>query len=89
MSNTTTISIRTNPKIKSKAMKVLNDFGIDLSSAINMYLNEIANKRIIPNSGFRYVPKHIMERWEDDVQDAIKNGKKFNNTKDLMRDLEN
>jgi addiction module RelB/DinJ family antitoxin len=89
MSNTATISIRTNPITKTKAMKVLSNFGLDLSTALNMYLSDVAEKRIFPNSGIRIVPKNIMDKWEKEVQDEIKNGKVFYSVSELMQDLKN
>ena len=48
MANTTTLNIRINPAVKQKAEKVLEELGIPMSTAINMYLRQISMTRGIP-----------------------------------------
>ena len=42
MEKTTTLNIRINPEVKKKAEDVLSRLGIPMSTAINMYLNQIS-----------------------------------------------
>ena len=44
----TNINIRTDSELKAKAQSVLADLGLDLSTAINVYLNQIVYKQAIP-----------------------------------------
>ena len=44
----TNINIRTDSELKSKAQTVLADLGIDMSTAINVFLNQIVYKQAIP-----------------------------------------
>ena len=44
----TTLQIRTEEKVKKSAQKVLKALGMDLSTAINMYLMQIIIKKGIP-----------------------------------------
>jgi len=44
----TNINIRTDSELKSKAQSVLSDLGLDLSTAINVFLNQIVYKQAIP-----------------------------------------
>ena len=44
----TTIQVRTKDDLKKKAQAVLADLGLDMSSAINMYLVQIVQKGGIP-----------------------------------------
>ncbi len=41
--NDTMINFRTNSKIKNKANKILEDMGLDMSTAFNMVLRSIVN----------------------------------------------
>ena len=44
----TNINIRTDSELKAKAQTVLMDLGLDMSTAINVYLNQIVHKQAIP-----------------------------------------
>ena len=45
---TTNINIRTDSNLKIKAQSVLNDLGIDMSTAINVFLSQVVYKQAIP-----------------------------------------
>ncbi len=85
--STTTISIKTYRTLLSDAKGILDSYGFTLSSAFNTYLNDIRSKRIIPSCENRYVPKHITDKWKIDADEAIKNGKRYSSTEELMKDL--
>ena len=42
------INIRTDSDLKTKAQLVLSDLGLDMSTAINVFLNQIVYKQAIP-----------------------------------------
>ena len=44
----TNINIRTDSKLKAKAQAILTDLGLDMTTAINVYLNQIIYKQAIP-----------------------------------------
>jgi DNA-damage-inducible protein J len=44
----TNINVRTDGELKAKAQKVLNRLGMDMSTAINIYLVQIVEKGGIP-----------------------------------------
>ena len=44
----TNINIRTDSELKAKAQSILTDLGLDLSTAINVFLNQIVYKQGIP-----------------------------------------
>lgn len=83
----TTISIRTDSALKRDAQKILSGYGLTLSSAFNMYMNDIRHKRVEPTCQRRFVPDHIIHKWQKEANEAIKNGKRFSSVKDLMTDL--
>ena len=45
---TTNINIRTDSELKAKAQAVLASLGLDMSTAINVFLNQIVYKEAIP-----------------------------------------
>ncbi|MST89433.1 type II toxin-antitoxin system RelB/DinJ family antitoxin [Sharpea azabuensis] len=48
MEKTATLNLRVNPKVKEQAEKVLSQLGIPMSTAINIYLNQISLTGGIP-----------------------------------------
>ena len=44
----TNINIRTDSVLKAKAQSVLADLGLDMSTAINIFLNQVVYKHAIP-----------------------------------------
>ena len=44
----TNINIRTDSELKAKAQSVLSDLGLDMSTAINVFLNQIVYTQAIP-----------------------------------------
>ena len=44
----TNINVRTDSELKIKAQSVLSDLGLDMSTAINIYLNQIVYQSAIP-----------------------------------------
>ena len=57
---TTNINIRTDSELKGKVQAVLSDLGLDMSTAINIYLRQIAYKEEIPFS-IDKAPSHSPE----------------------------
>ena len=45
---TTNINIRTDSELKAKSQAILTDLGLDMSTAINVYLNQIVYRQAIP-----------------------------------------
>ncbi|MCL2220328.1 MAG: type II toxin-antitoxin system RelB/DinJ family antitoxin [Chitinispirillia bacterium] len=45
---TTTINVRTDSELKANVQSILADLGLDISTAINVYLNQIVYKKAIP-----------------------------------------
>lgn len=42
MEKTATLNLRVNPEVKERAEEVLSKLGVPMSTAINMYLNQIS-----------------------------------------------
>ncbi|MDR0615358.1 MAG: type II toxin-antitoxin system RelB/DinJ family antitoxin [Synergistaceae bacterium] len=45
---TTNINIRTDSEVKAKATAILADLGLDMTTAFNVFLRQIINRRGIP-----------------------------------------
>ncbi len=61
----TVINIRTDEAVKAKAQDVLHELGLDLSTAINIYLRQIIKTKGIP---FRVLTEN---GFTPDQEDAI------------------
>jgi len=77
----TTLSIRIEDKVKREATKTLKALGLDMSSAVKMFLNQVVIEQGIP---FRLTrnPREIREGWDKGVQEALKT-KGYKNAEDM------
>ncbi|MFA6463532.1 MAG: type II toxin-antitoxin system RelB/DinJ family antitoxin [Candidatus Paceibacterota bacterium] len=85
----TTIQIRIDEKEKKITKKVFEDLGLDISSATKLFYKKAVATRSIPfevrtENGF--TPAQETEMLKD-LAWAKKHGKKFDNMKDFMKDL--
>lgn len=46
--SSTNINIRTDSELKAKAQAILDDLGLDMSAAINVFLRQVVYKEAIP-----------------------------------------
>ena len=73
---TTTLQLRIDKKLKLEAQKTLEGMGLDLSSAIKLFLTQVTTDKELP-----FTPslraKEIRARWDKEVADALKNGKRY------------
>jgi DNA-damage-inducible protein J len=87
------IRFRENSEIKKKATAIIASMGLDLSSALRMFLRQVVKKRTIPfrlESGFspegeRAILKAIEEHEEDRKTGKAKT---YATAKELLDDLE-
>ena len=84
-----TIQVRTDAKLKKDAQKVLEEMGLDLSSAINVYLRQIVFTGSIPFP-LRTVNGFTPEQ-EDQVlreaDEAVRKGKRYSSAAEMHRDI--
>ncbi len=85
----TTIQVRVEEKIKSKAADILNDIGLDLSSGIKLFLNEVIASESIPFIPSTKKAKELRyyDLYKKEIEIAKKDGKIFTSAKDLMDDV--
>ena len=80
----TTISVRTEKKLKKEVGKILDELGLNHSTAINMYYHQILANKGIPFDV--KIPNKTTAKALEDSR-TKKNTKKFKNTDDLFEDL--
>ncbi len=90
MNNTTTIQVRIDGKTKREAGKILEDLGLDFSSAMKIYLRQVVQEKALPfqpgrtANGFtsQYEQKLLKEEaW------AMKHAKRFTSAKTMLDDI--
>ncbi len=82
-----TIQVRTNKKLKREAMRILQKLGLDLSTAVNMFLVQVKLRKGIPfdivtENGFTPAQE---EEILKDIAWAKKHGKRYSSAKELHR----
>lgn len=81
----TVINIRVDKNTKIKAQKTLESMGLDLSSGIKMFLNQVITEEGIPFTPSKKALK-IRAKWDKEVSEALK-GKGYTSTKTMMDDI--
>jgi len=85
----TQIQVRIDINTKKKAKKVLENIGMDASTAVNILFKQIARTKTFPIdirdiNGFR---PHKARELRESIIEAKESTKSFKNTKDLLMDL--
>jgi DNA-damage-inducible protein J len=81
---TATARARIRPDIKAKAERILNDLGLSVSAAFELYY-----RQIILNNGLPFDVRIPNEETRTAIEDARKGrGKKFKTAQALFEDLE-
>ena len=78
-----TVQIRVDKKVKDKAQKTFKAMGLDMSSGVKLFLNEVINSGAIPFpiTCFNDLPQakreQLLEKWEKEAKWALKYGKRY------------
>ncbi len=83
----TTLNIRIDEKVKAQAAKTLASLGLDMSSAIKMFLNQVVVEKGLPFKPTMLLSGKPRSFWDEQIADAIKNGKAYKNGHDVLADL--
>lgn len=83
---TTQINVRVEEKTKKAAMRIFDELGLDLSTGVNIFLNQVVVDKGLPFRPSKN-PAALVAEWDREVAWARKHGKKYSNVKDLMKDL--
>ena len=92
MAKTDTLHIRVEPRVKAIAEKTLNDLGLSITDAINVFLNQVILNQGIPFKIEK--PKYNKETLEaiieaQSIMEEPEDYKAYNDIKTLMEDLNN
>lgn len=82
------MNIRIDKDIKKQAQKLFSEFGLDMTTAINMFLRQAIREQKIP---FELKLNGLNVETIEALKDAIQKrnlSREFSNVKDLMEDLD-
>ncbi len=82
----TTINIRIDEKLKKAAGKTLASLGLDTSSAVKMFLSQVVTENGLPFTPSKD-PAKIRARWDKEVAEALKNGKRYSTAEEMHKDI--
>lgn len=82
----TTLNVRIEEKTKKEANKTLAKLGLDMSSAVKIFLNQV-----IKEDGLPFLPTNnpdiIRARWDKEVEKAKRVKKSYRSSHALVKDL--
>ncbi len=86
---TTTVQLRIDSATKAQAQKILEKLGLDLSSGIKLFLNQVIRTKSIPfvartENGYTLAQERRMIK---ETEWAIKHGKSFSSAKEMIDDI--
>lgn len=89
MNSKDTIQIRIDSKTKNAARKTLEEVGLDMSSAVKLFLTNVVNKKGIPldlktENGFTLAQEQGLI---SETEEAKKTSRRFATVDELMKDL--
>ena len=89
MAKTDTLHIRIEPSIKQKAEKTLNELGLTITEAVNVFLNQV-----ILNEGIPFAirkPRYNSQTMKtiEEAKEGKNLSKTFDNTDEMFEELNN
>ena len=88
MNNSTNLNIRIDKNVKETSEKVFEDLGLNMTTAINMFLRQVIRVNGIPFEIKGDVPnKETIEAIEESIKLAKDNTKGYSNVEDLKKTL--
>ncbi len=86
--NSEQLQIRIDSKTKKEAKTILDQLGLDMSSAVKMFFKQIINAKNIPFEirGENGLTLHNAEILRESIIDAKSSSKSFENGKTLIKD---
>jgi len=85
--STTSMSIRVDNDIKEKAKKVFNALGLDMSTAVNVFLRRSVIENGLPFELTLDVPNRETKKVLQDAEKGVGMSKTFSSTKELFNEL--
>lgn len=82
----TTLNVRIEEKTKKAASKTLARLGLDMSSAVKIFLTQVMKEDGLPFTPTNNT-KAIKARWDKEVATALKTGKRYTSAREMHTDL--
>ncbi len=88
MTKTDTLHIRVEPSVKTRAKETLNDLGLSITEAVNVFLNQVILHDAIPFKIEK--PKYNKETIQaiEDVKNGKNLSKAFNSVDEMFEELD-
>jgi DNA-damage-inducible protein J len=85
----TTLQIRIDEKTKKRAKETLESLGLDMSSGVKLFLEQVITTQSIPFSpvtplGHKLRRGHI---YQKEMKDLFKNGKRYKTVEEAFADI--
>ena len=81
------ISVRVDDKVKAEAAKTLEEIGLNMNTAINVFLKAVASERRIPFELTAESPAELTWKTIEDAEKGIGVNGPFDTVEDMMRSL--
>ena len=85
----TTLQVRTSKQRKEKARKVFEQVGLDLSSGVNLYLEQVVTTQSVP-----FVPVTIKglelrlrKIYRKEIEETLRSGKGYKTAQEMHADI--
>lgn len=88
---TSAINVNVNTEIKKESTDILNDLGINMSTAVNMFLSQVIRNKGIPFDLISPKPSRKLRKALKEADDIISGKKKvkaYHNIDELFKDLD-
>ncbi len=83
----TTANISIDSEVKAKAQALFADFGMDLSTAVNIFLRQAIRENAIPFAITKEAPNEETKRAIENVREGKNLSRPFHTVSELMEDL--
>lgn len=84
----TSISIRIDEDIKKEAEILFNNLGMNMTTAVNIFVRQALNERAIPFKIKENIPNNETLEEMKEAEQIIKSGqRRFNNANEMFKDL--
>ena len=83
----TTANISIDSEVKAKAQELFGELGLDLSTAIGIFLRQAIRENAIPFEITRDVPNEETKKAIENTKKGVGLSKGFNSVSELMEDL--
>lgn len=78
----TTIHVRIDKETKEEANEVLDSLGLDMSTAIKVFLSQVIQNQGLPFTPTRN-PRTIRKEWDAETKEALRKGKSYRRARDM------